>query len=422
MGARGRDRTTGRTLPLGWDEEDAPGAPADRPAPDPRPVGADDETPASDPHGLSRRSRRLIAVLAVLALVGALLIALPRLLGATGGPEQVTREYLQAVLDGDLETVRAHVKEESGVSSAALTAEILDDAENRPDSFEIQQVEIEAGMARVTAEVRTGPDRDAATFILTSHDAGAFSPTQWELDPVALPELRIDLIVGISEIEIEGVTFPVGDLLVDRETYEPRVAVQLLPGTYDVSLPVVPPWVEPRQSALEVPARFGRDDIPVHDLGLALDQAGRHEVQQQVDAALEECAASTSSTPENCPFAVPEQEENTTEAGEVEPVAEHGTWTLTDPPRIGSSPVSAFVWEIEGHGTAEFAPADGAAPIEVPFSAEGSAAITGQGDLEAHLRGEGAVSYGYCMDAETGVMTGAVVTDESGEVISGDCV
>lgn len=418
MGERGRDRSRGRSLPLGWAEETVPadlGASTSRPVPEPGGDGEAASVPA--PHGwsrLSRRSRRLIALGAVLVLVAGLLIALPRLLGADTGPEQVTREFLQAVVDGDLETVRAHTQDASGASIAALTPEVLAGAEDRLDSFEIRHVTVEAGTATVTAALRTGTGSSEGTFTLTSSEVGAFSPTVWELAPVALPELQIDLTPGVQEIEIEGVTLPVEDVLMDREDFEPRIAVQLLPGTYDISVPRVTPWTETPPRALEVPAAFGTMEISVHDLQLVLTDEGRAEVQREADAVLGDCAASTSMAPEGCPFAVWVPDVSAL-------AADQGTWTLTSSPRIEASPVGAFLWMLLGAGTAEFTPTGDAEPIEVPFTVSGTAAISGQGALQVSVPAEDSEHYGYCTDAETRYITGVSVLEEPGQDFSSEC-
>ena len=211
------------------------------------------------------------------------------------------------------------------------------------DSFEIQHVAVEAGTATVTAELRNGTGSSEGVFTLTSSSAGAFSPTVWELAPVVLPELEIDLTFGVQEIEIEGVTFPVEDLRVERETYESRIALQLLPGTYEVTLPEVPPWLEAPQAALEVLPAFGATAAPLHSLSPTFDETSQAEVQHQIDAALEGCAARTSSIPEGCPFAVPGH-------------AGQGAWRITHPPRVDATPVGLFLWMVHGEGTAQFTP------------------------------------------------------------------
>lgn len=357
----------------------------------------------------------MIAACAVLVLVGALLIALPRLLGATTGPEQVTREFLQAVVDGDLETVRAHAR--AAPSVAALTTQMLDGAEDRLDTFEIRQVTVEAGTATVTAALRAGTARGEATFTLTSTDTGAFSPAVWELVPVELPRLRLDLPLGVQEIAIEGVSLPVAELRTAAETFESAVVLQLLPGTYEVTLPELPGWLEAPRVTLEVPPVLGDTAIPLHDAHVVLDERSQAEVQHQIDAALEDCVVSTASAPEGCPFAarVP---------------ATQGTWTLTRPPRVAAVPANLYVWLAVGDGTAEFTPtgdavagsaADGPAPIEVPFTVEATAAIDREGVFDVHLRSAGAITVSYCTDAETGAVVGAVILTTAGQPRGREC-
>lgn len=426
MGARRRDRASGRTLSVGWEDETPPTprtaaghtASAGHTAPSGHAASAGHtaSTAQAGPaeRDRSRRNRALIAILAVLVLVGTLLIALPRLLGAASGPEQVTREFLQAVVEGDLEAVQAHVQNTPDASTAALTAEVLAGAEDQLDSFEIQHVALKAGTATVTVELRTGADTGQGIFTLTSSDGGPFSPTVWELAPVMLPQLPLELTFGVQEIEIEGVAFPVQDLLVDREDYEPKVALQLLPGTYEVSISQVPPQVEPVRRTLEVPPVLGKQGMPSHPLHLALGEDAMSEVQRQAEAALEDCTASSSSAPEGCPFAALDHETGIW-TGDTEPVADQGTWTLTGPPQFTAAPFSAFLWLISGEGTATFTPADGAAPIEVPFEVMGAAAINPQGTMEVRLDQGESNSFGYCTDPETHALTGAYFEQPGGD-------
>ncbi|HEX7353196.1 hypothetical protein [Brachybacterium sp.] len=371
-------------------------------APSPRP-GRDSSRRGPSRRGLSRRARRLLAVGSVLALVAAGLVGLPRLLGATDGPEQAAHEFLQAVIEGDLETVHAQSEEAPDASALALTAEILDGAEDRLESFEILGVEREAGTATVTAELRTGTTQREAVFTVTATDTGPFTPPDWELEPVPLPEVLIDVPLGAQEIAINGVNLPLSALNPSAQPYAPRAALQLLPGTYEITLANIPPWLEAPQLSLEVPPTFAVWRKPVRDLRFELDAAARKEVQSQVDAALEDCAASTSAAPAGCPFAAP----GTAEQNGASPG--RGTWTLTDPPRVGTASMDAFLWMVLGEGSARFHP-DGSAPdadgIVVPFSLDAIAVLDGEGALEVHLRSPSSVSYGYCVDAETGVFSG----------------
>lgn len=431
MGERGRDRAAGRALSLGWDDDAAAGASGRGPSGSSDPAGSTAPRGGSAPHGgpaphggsafrvRSPRTRRLLAVGCVLALVAALFVGLPRLLSSTAGPERVTGEFLQAVIDGDLETVLAHAEDDPDASAAALTAQVLAEANEQLESFEIQHVEVAAGAARVTAVLHTGTARSEATFTLTATDAGPFSPLAWELAPVALPEFLITVPFGAQEIAINGVSIPVAELGLTDDPFSPRVAVQLLPGEYEISLPESRRWLEASTLALEAPPTFGNWRKPVHGLQYDLDEDGLREVQRKVSAALEECTVDTSPAPEGCPFSVPD-----TPAGDPEATAAQGTWALTDQPRVDVLPSDTFLWMVYGAGTAEFTPhdpaADGtardeggaAAPIQVPIELEGTATIDGEGELDVALRSSTSFSYSYCVDAETGAFDGVFIRED----------
>lgn len=461
----GRDRAAGRALPLGWGDGAAtvdpsgPGSagrtvptdsrgptdPTDLPHPadSPRPL---DPTAKPGPHHrsspprLSSRSRRLLAIGGVLALVAALFVGLPRLLSSTAGPERATGEFLHAVIDGDVETVLAHVEDAPDASAAALTAQVLAEAHDQLESFEIQHVEVTSDTARVTVALNTGTARSEATFTLTATDAGPFSPLAWELAPVALPEFVIDVPFGAQEVGINGVSFPVAELGLTGVPYESRITVQLLPGTYEISLPESRRWLEAEPIALEAPPAFRTWRKPVHGLQHTLAEDGLQEVQHQIDAALEECATDTSSAPEGCPFAVPDPSKPAApEPAASEPdgpegpstnTASQGTWTLTDPPRVEVHPGDSFLWMVHGEGTAEFTPDDlsaedpatdrgvqdeagAAAAITVPFEVDGTVTIDGDGELAVALRSTASFSYAYCVDEETGHFDGVVVIDDA---------
>lgn len=444
MGTRGPGRTIGRAMPLGWDEEPAPNAAPDPSDTLPGTAGSDgsygsEPAPPRHPHPLSRplsrRARRLLALFSVLALLAALLLGLPRLLGGIGGPQQVTSDFLQAVIDGDLATVRAQSEDAPDASAAALTAQVLAGADDRLESFEIQHVRVEAGTATVTATLRTGTARSEATFTLTALDPGPFSPPEWELAPVVLPEFQIDLPFGSQGIEINGVAIPLSEHGTARGPSAPQIALQLLPGTYEVTLPAARPWLAAPTLTLEAPPTFEVWRTPVHGLHFTLDDDGRAEVERQLFAALEKCAAGVS-VPAGCPFALPEENHSLIELPE-------GTWALRGPPRLDVIPTDAFLWLLHGEGTAEFTPAgpeadgpegdgsgadgsgadgtEGAEPREVHYEVDAAATLDREGRLEVHMRSPGMHSYGYCVDPETGAFTGVVALGFAEAAAPRDC-
>ncbi|GAA4521216.1 hypothetical protein GCM10023160_07800 [Brachybacterium paraconglomeratum] len=432
MGARGRDRTggrdraAGRALPLGWGDEPAsasPTGPSD-------PTGSSAPPEGAAPRRLSTRTRRLLAIGSVLALVAALFVGLPRLLSTTAGPERVTADFLHAVIDGDLETVLAQAEHAADASAAALTAQVLREAHDQLESFEIQHVEVTADTARVTASLHTAAASGEAVFSLTAADAGPFSPLAWELTPVALPEFVIDVPFGAQEIAINGVSFPIAQLAITGDPYASRVTVQLLPGTYEISLPGARRWLEASPLAFEAPPTFGNWRKPLSGLQYDLSEDGLQEVQRQIDAALEHCATETSSAPAGCPFAVPEAP-----TGAPATTAVQGTWALTEPAHIELHRSDAFLWMVYGTGTAEFTPsgsatggtahdeAGAAAPIEVAFEVDGAATLDGKGELAVALRSTTSLSYAYCVDVKTGNFTGVTIIEdlEDATIVQNDC-
>lgn len=185
MGPRRCDRRQGRgsgqALELGWGENTDPSA---------APTVSRTSPPAAGPRRasawgrLSRRTRGLLAGASVLLLVAALVLGLPRLLTTTGGPEAVATDFLQAIVDGGIEEVREHVEHAPDASSAALTAEIFGAATGRLDSFTIDDVDVGAGTATVTATLASGSEHSTTRLALTSHAESAFAPVGWELAPV----------------------------------------------------------------------------------------------------------------------------------------------------------------------------------------------------------------------------------------------
>src|SRR5699024_5265974 len=220
MALRRAGPAPGRALPLGWEDGPEPATSAPR---------AGEAEPAAARPGLSRR--RLLALGAAVLLVLALALAVPRLLTDPAGPEQAVSEFLQAVIDGDLESVREQVEDAPDASGAALTPEILAGAEDTLRSFMIEDVEIAAGTATVTAALETGATAETSTFTLTATPGGAFSPPDWQLDPVPLPEISIVLPLGVQDVQINGTLLPQEELEIGGFMHVPQVALQVLPGT-----------------------------------------------------------------------------------------------------------------------------------------------------------------------------------------------
>ncbi|ACU84136.1 hypothetical protein Bfae_02590 [Brachybacterium faecium DSM 4810] len=405
MALRRAGPAPGRALPLGWEDGPEPATSAPR---------AGEAEPAAARPGLSRR--RLLALGAAVLLVLALALAVPRLLTDPAGPEQAVSEFLQAVIDGDLESVREQVEDAPDASGAALTPEILAGAEDTLRSFMIEDVEIAAGTATVTAALETGATAETSTFTLTATPGGAFSPPDWQLDPVPLPEISIVLPLGVQDVQINGTLLPQEELEIGGFMHVPQVALQVLPGTYELSVGGEGRWVDAAEISLTAPPTFGTWRKPVPDMVPALNEAGRQEVRDQLEGMLADCVESTSPAPEGCPLAAPGTEP--AEGGG----APEGTWTLTDPLELDIDHLGGLPWTVHGTGRAQFLPEDAdedAEPVEAEVELDALVFLDVDDALQVQ-RIDDHLSYTYCIDVETGEVTGMTVIDGAEEAEDSD--
>ena len=400
MGPRGRDREQAQGLRLGWDDveqsENAPrtGRAVAGSAPQPRPR-------------LSPRARRSLAITAAALLVVAMTVGLPRLLTTSGAPERAVTDFLQAVVEGDIDQVRAAVEDAPDASPAALTPEIMHAATGGLESFEIAGVEVLGDTATVTALLHDGTSAERVAFRVSARSDSAFAPVAWELDPVALPEFVIDVPFGVEELTLNGVALPLEELLPASPGRSPELALQLLPGGYELRVLPSSRWTQTATLSLEAPVTFGAWRKPVRDLQIEFSEEGEQEVRDQIDADLADCLRSTSPTPQGCPF-------------EAQGVSAEGEWALLKEPEfeiVHSSP-DGLLWHVWGGAAAHFAP-QGGRGLDVPFDIGGIAYIDPSGELRYRLDGTGdasSFSYTLCMDAETGAATGILMLSDEDEI------
>lgn len=434
---RGRNRGQGHALELGWGESTDPSAAPTAartppPAAGPRSAdgtGGDPQQDAGKGGGprrasawnrLSRRTRRLLAGASVLLLVAALVLGLPRLLTTTGGPEAVATDFLQAIVDGDVEEVREHVEHTPDASGAALTAEILGGAADRLDSFTIDDVELGPETATVTATLSNGSTHTTTRLALSARADSAFAPVAWELAPVHLPEFLIDIPLGAQEIRINGVALPTTDLMLDANLYSPQIALQLLPGTYEVTLADLGPWQDAPQVTLEAPPVLGTWRKPIAELQPTLSEAGRHEVQEQVDALPQECSGTASALPVDCPFALPEGWEPDGAGVDASLADLPGTWALDGKMDTNAEGFDRFLWSVWATGSAEFTPdgdvgehLDEEPQLRVPVEFSGVAYVHPTGEIRLNPDSPGGFGFAYCVDPETGEYLGLEIHDST---------
>src|SRR5690606_37568884 len=140
------------------------------------------------------------AVVAILALV----LLVPPLLVGGRSPRDVGEDFLQAVVDGDTATVREHLDAADGALDIALTDEVVRAADDRVEGFSIGAIEIDGDHARIVATLSTAADSLETSLELHRRSGGLLSRSRWELLPVTLPTLSLEIPVGSEELQVNG--------------------------------------------------------------------------------------------------------------------------------------------------------------------------------------------------------------------------
>src|SRR5699024_10269925 len=129
---------------------------------------------------------------------------------------------------------------------------------------------------------------------------------------------------GTEQILINGVLVTLAEEDVAEMTYHlPTLALQLLPGTYEITLPDGGPLLEAVSSEITVPLYLGHSRSTATPVHYELSEKGRAEAAAQLEDLLADCARDTTARPEDCPFAAPSADDSWPR----QPV--RGTWTLT---------------------------------------------------------------------------------------------
>lgn len=203
------------------------------------------------------------------------------------GPEDVVREYLDAIRSGDLET--------------ALRAGGRPDPDRGEDTFLI--AEALSGDWEIDRIVRRYPGQDVSPatvdvtitasdgtagegrFHLTEGDAG------WSIDDPYVGIRDGSVRAGFADfIELEGVVRPA--------VVDPFTTYLLLPGAYRIYPSLAGLVVAEPATIIALP---GHDPSPPRPATFELTGAGQDAVQRAVDARIDTCAAGSTPDP-GCPF------------------------------------------------------------------------------------------------------------------------
>ncbi|CAN5165339.1 hypothetical protein BH09ACT10_BH09ACT10_11260 [soil metagenome] len=256
------------------------------------------------------------------------------------GPKDQAASYLDAVVDGDLETaVDLAPIDSDQANDSLLTSGVYRAAKNRITGYEISEIDKDGDTVSIQVQLQGlgGPENTELTLEKGGHTAMFFN--KWRLTEGGLAKtVSVSFPDGASKLTVNGVAADLGD-----------ADVWLLPGAYDFDAFDGNPWLEGSGEPITISADENYQYAEVSPA--VASSAFNTEVQRQIDSYLAECIASTELDPDNCP--------NSTYAfGDVRNVK----WTLTQAP------------------TADFSTFDGTFPADLSYGESGQATVTYEGD------------------------------------------
>lgn len=259
--------------------------------------------------------RRWLTIAAGLGAVLLLLVVLYSIRLTVFTPDAAVRAHFQGLADRDLSAALAVTEDGGGNTGPDLLdpAVLRSDQYTPPSDLELTEVTVDGRSAEVQVSFTVSERQHQATLRLRRDD-GAMDRLfhRWRIQDAVRP-LRLGETPG--EISVNEVTVLAQDL----------AGAMTLPavfGGYQVGVPPGDPLWDSRTVAIVVgPQQSTPVDVPM----MARPEV-REEVERQLTAILDECAASTELLPAGCPF-------GNARIGEAENVQ----WRITTYPRIAFS-------------------------------------------------------------------------------------
>lgn len=233
-------------------------------------------------------------VLAGLAAALVVLTVLNTARDAVSSPEAAIDAYFQALADRDAPAAlrAAGGDAADGLDRTLLHSGVLATGDYLPpDDVSVREVEVQGERATATVAFTIGDQPYSASLELRRDNAGGGNLfSGWQVTN------------GIGQLWFSEIP---AELLVNGErvwAHSPgeRWSVPALFGGYRVGLPDDPLW-----ESQEVRVVVGADPARVVELPMVVRANVRAEVEQQVVAALDACAAIAEVRPPGCPFRVP---------------------------------------------------------------------------------------------------------------------
>ncbi|MCC9205734.1 hypothetical protein [Arthrobacter sp. zg-Y769] len=303
----------------------------------PPPPGGDGTRPRASKQPDPKKRKRLIiagsvaAGLLVILGVGGF-FGYKHLSETTYSPRVQAEEYLQALVDGDVERAMEMAPagdEKDELDYSLMTNEIYSKATDRISGFEVTNVEVnDDGTADVSVDVKQGDDTESMQLKLSENGTEAVLFKKWKMDaPLGSWSLNYTLDPDASEPAVNGVGIEVpGD--------GRKLAV--LPGEYTFNAPTGTKFVSYGEDEKMSVRLNGQEALMGVGFTPEITDAAREEIKAQTAAHIEKCVASTELIPKGCPNQMDDQDPKN---------FRNIKWTMTKAPRydtIEGDPAGPF--------------------------------------------------------------------------------
>jgi hypothetical protein len=246
------------------------------------------------------KKRALVALSAVGAVVVLAVGSVVAVNAVKAGPDQLVREYVQALVDGDAEKALGILDPDiPNEERVLLTNEVFRAAGNRVEGFEVLSSKVSGESAVVHVELRQGGRKHEQAFSLRKNQPELLDDN-WTFGSTPLQRVAVTADAAVKSLSINGVTVPTGQE--NENAFSTYFSVPAFPGSYSVGLPEDEKYLAAAKQ--EVLVAVGSAPQAAEDAKLTVT-ASEHlqaETSRQVDAALAACAKSTEMDPQGCPF------------------------------------------------------------------------------------------------------------------------
>ena len=243
-------------------------------------------------------------------------------------PRVQAEEYLQALVDGEVERAMGMVPADNTLDNSLMTDEIYSKVANRISAFEVTGVVVDGDTAKVSVDITQGGATESMDLELSKAGTEAVLFKKWKLDaPLGTWSLRYMLDAEATGPAVNGIGIKAPK---DGRKFA------VLPGDYVFNAPSGTKFVSYGDDEKMSVRLDGRDSLMGVGFTPEITDAAREEIKAQSARHIRDCVASTELIPKGCPNQMKDQDPNN---------FRNVKWTMTKEPRYDS---------IEGDPSAPF--------------------------------------------------------------------